>query len=213
MRAVLRGQRDADVPCGDCVGCCVSSYPIPLREGDYVARSRLPKQFVIVSPELPGQTFMGFRDDGSCPMYVDSRCSIYADRPQTCRDYDCRIYTATGLLPAGNRGIINQRITTWKFSCDDEQDRVASGAVLRAAQFIRAHSAKFPAGMRAGSPTATAVLAVKTYGVFLDDRIGSDAGPVAADKLVLRVIESAREFDSGLSGEPPQNRTADIKQE
>jgi uncharacterized protein len=211
MRAVLRGQRDADVPCGDCVGCCVSSYPIPLREGDYVARSRLPAQFAIVSPELPGRTFMGFRDDGSCPMYVDSKCSIYTDRPQTCRDYDCRIYAAAGLLPAGERSIINQRVSAWKFNCDEERDRLASEAVFRAAQFIQAHSQKFPPAMRAASPTATAVLAVKTYGVFMQESTGADA-ELTAESLVLRVIECAREFDSGLSGGSPENQAADVQQ-
>ena len=37
MRAVLKGERHADVPCDGCVGCCVSSYAIPLRPADKVA--------------------------------------------------------------------------------------------------------------------------------------------------------------------------------
>ena len=47
MRAVLRGERDADVPCGDCIGCCVSSYPIPLRPEDVRARAEVPEQFLL----------------------------------------------------------------------------------------------------------------------------------------------------------------------
>jgi uncharacterized protein len=209
MRAVLRGERDAEVPCGDCVGCCVSSYPILLRDSDQVARAIVPEQFLIASPERPGQLFMGYRDDGSCPMFVGGQCSIYADRPQTCRDYDCRIYAAAGMRPAGERSLIAQRVAAWAFTYSNEQERAASEGVLRAAQFIRAHASKFPPGMRAGSPTAAAVLAVKSYGVFLQERDGS-TDEAAADRLVSAVIESAHEFDSGFSGGSPENPAADV---
>ena len=35
-------------------------------------------------------------------MLVDGRCSIYEHRPRTCRTYDCRIFTATGLDVGAN---------------------------------------------------------------------------------------------------------------
>jgi len=189
MRAVLRGERDADVPCGDCIGCCVSSYPIPLRPEDVRARAEVPEQFLLGQSAQGERWLMGFREDGSCPFMNDRKCGIYAERPQTCRDYDCRIYAAAGLVPDGHRAVIKQRVLEWRFSFTSDDDRAAAAALRRAAQFIRAHSALFPPSMRAGSATAAAVLAVKTSSLFLTDQ----AGP--PESIVQRVMELALEFD------------------
>lgn len=196
MRAVLRGERDADVPCGDCVGCCVSSYPIPLRPRDEVARAEVPEQMLIGSA-MPGKDWvMGFRDDGSCPFFTAHSCSIYSNRPQTCRDYDCRIYAAAGMLPDGDRPLIHQRVRSWRFDCDSTRDQAAAAAVRQAAQFIRDHAGLFPPGMRAAAVTAASVLAVKTYELFLP----ADAPTAAPEEMVRRVIESAVAFDLRPSG-------------
>jgi hypothetical protein len=197
MRAVLRGERVADVPCGSCVGCCVSSYPIPLRPEDEAARAQVPEQWLL-GPARPGERWlMGFREDGSCPFLIERCCSIYAGRPQTCRDYDCRIYTAAGLLPDGDRPVIAERVGAWEFGFSSGQESADAEAVRRAAQFIREHQALFPPAMRAGSATAAAVLAVKTYPLFL-------AGtPRSAEDTVLRVVEAARAFDAGLTPVDP----------
>ncbi|MGC4029619.1 MAG: YkgJ family cysteine cluster protein [Steroidobacteraceae bacterium] len=190
MRAVLRGERSADVPCGSCVGCCVSSYPIPLRPGDEVAREQVPEQWLL-EPALPGERWlMGFREDGSCPFLEAKCCSIYADRPQTCRDYDCRIYAAAGLMPDGDRPVIAERVRAWEFAFSSEQERRDAEAMRCAARFIRQHQAQFPQAMRAGSATAAAVLAVKTYVLF----VSTDMGPTA--EMVGRVIDAAKAFDS-----------------
>ena len=196
MRAVLRGERDADVPCGDCVGCCVSSYPIPLRPRDELARALVPEQMLIGHAEPGRDWLMGFRDDGSCPFLTVGACSIYARRPQTCRDYDCRIYAATDLLPDGDRPIIAARVRAWRFEVLTPEDAAAAGAVRRAAQFIRSHSALFPPVMRASSATAAAVLAVKTYELFL----GAAEGDSSASPSVQGVIDSIWTFNKTMSG-------------
>jgi uncharacterized protein len=189
MRAVLRGERDADVPCGNCVGCCVSSYPIPLRREDVRARSEVPEQFLLGTQASGERWLMGFREDGRCPFMNQHQCDIYADRPQTCRDYDCRIYAASGLVPDGNRTVIEQRVREWEFSFSSNAERATAEALRNAAQFIRTHAALFPNGTRASSATAAAVLAVKAYPLFLTDQAGS------TEERVRRVIELAREFD------------------
>lgn len=190
MRGVLRGERVADVPCGECVGCCISSYPIPLRPRDTVARSQVPEQW-LMGPSPPGERWlMGFREDGSCPFLEKRACTIYGDRPQTCRDYDCRIYAAAGLVPDGGRAAIEQRVRSWEFRFGSDQERSEAEAVLRAARFIHGNAGLFPPDMRAGSATAAAVLAVKTYTLFLDS---GAAGPPA--ETARRVIEAARDFD------------------
>ena len=195
MRSVLRGERDADVPCGECVGCCVSSYPIPLRPMDRVALERVPPQHLHLPSASGSLARMGFREDGSCPMLCASKCSIYSDRPQTCRDYDCRIYAAAGLLPDGDRPVIRKQVLAWRFRFASAEDRDVADAVQLAAQFILRNAQQFPAAMRAGSATAAAVLAVKCHELFS----GAEC-PTSADKdapaLVQRVIAMARMFDA-----------------
>jgi len=193
MRRVLRGEQDADVPCGGCVGCCVSSYPIPLRTEDELARAQVPEQWLLGPARAGERWLMGFREDGSCPFLSERCCSIYAGRPQTCRDYDCRIYTAAGLLPDGERPVIAERVGAWEFGFSSGQESADADAVRRAAQFIRTNQALFPPALRAGSATATAVLAVKTYPLF------HGATPVAPEDMVSRVVEAARAFDAAVT--------------
>lgn len=195
MRAVLRGEREADVPCDGCVGCCVSSYPVPLRPGDQVALALVPAQHLQWSAN-GGAARMLHRADGTCPMLDSGRCTIYADRPQTCRDYDCRIYAAAGLLPDGERPLIHQRVQSWHFDCDSARDQAAAAAVRQSAQFIRDHAELFPRGMRASAATAAAVLAVKTYELFLS----ADCATTAPQEMVRSVIEAALAFDQRSSG-------------
>jgi uncharacterized protein len=195
MRAVLRGERDAEVPCGDCVGCCISAYPIPLRPNDHVALDKVPARHLHLPSESGGLARMGYGEDGNCPMLCAGRCSIYSDRPQTCRDYDCRIYAAAGLLPDGDRPVIRQRVQKWQFAFDSADDRDAAEAVQRAALFIRSHAQQFPASMRAGSATAAAVLALKCYELFLDATYqpGSDDD---ASRWIQRITAVVRRFNS-----------------
>jgi uncharacterized protein len=191
MRAVLRGEREADVPCGGCVGCCVSSYPIPLRPGDELARAQVPEQYLLGSAATGERWLMGFREDGSCPFLEARSCSIYAGRPQTCRDYDCRIYAAAGLLPDGNRPVIAERVSAWKFTYASDQEQRDARAVREAAQFIQANRARFPPAMRAGSATAVAVLSVKIYPLFISGMPAQQ--PV--EQLLRLVIDAVRDFD------------------
>lgn len=189
MRDVLRGGRDADVPCGECIGCCISSYPIPLRPGDVRARAEVPEQYLLGQAGHGQRWLMGFREDGSCPFMNSHRCDIYAARPQTCRDYDCRIYAATGQVPDGGREVIERRVREWRFECATDEERADAAALRRAAQFIRTHAGLFPPAMRATSATAAAVLAVKTYPLFRsEDELPPDA-------LAEQVMKLAREFD------------------
>ncbi len=191
MRAVLRGLQDADVPCDGCVGCCVSSYPIPLRATDQVALERVPAEHLKLALG-EGRAVMGYRGDGTCPMLEARCCTIYSDRPQTCRDYDCRIYAAAGFVPDGDRPVIQERVLEWEFRFEDTQVGVMAKAMRDAATFIRRHADQFPMAMRAGSATAAAVLAVKTCELFLPPGPGEGAG---SDVLVQRIIAAARAFD------------------
>jgi Fe-S-cluster containining protein len=197
MRASLRGDAGTDVPCGDCVGCCVSSYYIPVRPQDEAARARVPANLLVDAPGMPpGHKMMGYYADGTCPMLSDRKCSIYHHRPQTCRDYDCRIFAAAGIEPGGpDKAVINQRVNAWRFAYPTEADRRAHAAVRAAADFIRARKSSFPGGRAPDAPTGIAVLAVKAYPIFMDT-----AGQVGEDADVAKaIIEASREFDAGRS--------------
>src|SRR3954464_10590681 len=77
MRASLRGDVGTDVPCGSCVGCCVSSYHIPIRLQDAAARSVIPPVLLVRAPGQPsGHSMMGYMEDGTCPMLHGGKCSI-----------------------------------------------------------------------------------------------------------------------------------------
>lgn len=193
MRAVLRGEAEADVPCDGCVGCCVSSYYIPLRPADAVALLRVPDRYLQWPAAKGDVARMGYREDGTCPMLVERRCTIYADRPRTCRDYDCRIYAAAGLTPDGDRPVIQERVKEWRFTHAGDAERQREASVRRAAQFIRLHAALFPEALRAHSATAAAVLAVKVHDLF-GGETPLDQAAVAA--RVRQVVDSARAFDA-----------------
>lgn len=191
MQQVLRGGREADVPCDGCVGCCVSGYPVPLRPQDGAALDRVP--VACLSLPLDGRLArMLPREDGTCPMFEGGGCRIYVDRPQTCRDYDCRIYAAAGLEPDGERPVIRQRVREWRFGFEDEADEARAVAVRRAAAFIRGHAASFPPRLRAHSAAAASVLAVKVHGLFMRP---DDATPPA--QRVAEVLAAAEAFDAG----------------
>lgn len=196
MRASLRGTAGTDVPCGDCVGCCVSSYFIPVRFADKAAREWIPPQLLVRTSGMPeGDRLMGYREDGTCPMLdTDRRCTIYEHRPQTCRDYDCRIFAAAGIDAGGSdKHVINRRVRAWRFTYASEEDRLTHEAVRNAASFIQERRNSFPGGRAPTAPTGIAVLAVKAYGVFLDPGLHDKSD----EEIAMAIIKASGAFDAG----------------
>lgn len=193
-RESLLGVRGANVPCGDCVGCCVSSYFIPVRPEDREALDAIPARYLVHAPNEPrGQWLMGYREDGTCPMLSDNKCTIYGQRPQTCRDYDCRVFAASGIDAGGDdKSVINRRVRAWRFSYPSAADRAAHEAVKAAASFIADKRDRFPGGRAPTAPTGIAVLALKVYAVFLDPAIARK--PDA--EIALAIIAASRDFDA-----------------
>ncbi|MFT3906479.1 MAG: YkgJ family cysteine cluster protein [Steroidobacteraceae bacterium] len=191
-RTALRGRGGMQVPCGECVGCCTSHYAILLRPHD-AALDIVP---AALQASVPGMHYpharMLPRSDGSCPMFNEGRCAIYAHRPQTCLDYDCRVFAAAGLL-AGDRPIINARIGAWRFEYEDEAARRAHAAIRAAATFVQQHAQAFPAGWAPTNPSGVAVLAIKVYELFVAD--GAN-GPPDVIERAARIVQSSREFGS-----------------
>jgi hypothetical protein len=194
-RAALRGEAGMDVPCGDCTGCCTSGYSIQLRPADTLALAAVPPHWLVESAGFaPGQQTLAPRSDGTCRMLEAGRCTIYAQRPQTCLDYDCRVFAAAGIDAGGaDKAVINRRVREWRFDYPSGDDRRAHDAVRAAAAFIR-RAGDGAAGIRLPtSPMGIAVLALKVSEVFLDP-----ARATLDDAALGReLVAAAREFDRG----------------
>lgn len=193
MRRSLKGSEGMDVPCGDCVGCCVSGYSVQLRPEDQRARAMIPAQLLVSPPGFPAAHLtVQPRPNGLCPMLHDAKCTIYHVRPQTCLDYDCRIFAAAA-IDAG-KSIIDKRVREWRFSYPTEEDWREHEAVRAAAAFIREHRDSFPVRVPT-APMGVAVFAIKGYAVFLDPE--TRAKP--ARDLARAMLELIRTFDQDAS--------------
>ena len=163
MEAALRGEADADVPCGACTACCTSSQFVHIGPDEADTLARIPAALLFPAPRMPrGHVLLGYDERGHCPMLADGGCSIYEHRPRTCRTYDCRIFTATGLAvddgdPA-KAGIARQA-RRWAFTCPTDDDRRRHAAVRSAVATLQAAG---PAGPGRPSTTELAVRAIET---------------------------------------------------
>jgi hypothetical protein len=128
----------------------------------------VPRELLFPAPGLPkGHVVLGYDDKGHCPMLVDDRCSIYEDRPRTCRNFDCRVFPAAGLSPdEDGKALMTAQVRRWKFSFPTARDAVQHAAVQAAAAFLRAHPECFPRG---SVPNATqlSILALEIHETFL----------------------------------------------
>jgi uncharacterized protein len=169
MQGALRGERDADVPCGGCSACCTSSQFVHIGPDETDALAHIPAELLVPAPRLaPGHVVLGYDERGHCPMLVAGRCSIYEHRPRTCRTYDCRVFPAAGIgIGAGDEGAIARRARRFTFDFPEEADRVEHAAVRAAADFIAAHQDVLPDAAPV-NPTEHAVLAIELHGAFLE---------------------------------------------
>lgn len=123
-------------------------------------------------------------------MLAAGKCTVYDVRPQTCLDYDCRIFAAAGIEAGEGKTVINRRVRGWRFSYASDADKRAHEAVRSAAVFIRERSSSF-AGRVPTAPMGIAVLAIKAYAIFLDPDVASKN-----DRDLAKAIGAAsRAFD------------------
>jgi len=137
---------------------------------------RIPRALLFPAPGLPkGHVLMGYSDKGHCPMLVGNKCSIYEDRPQTCRDYDCRVFAATGVPVDQSQTEIADRVKAWAFHYESEASREEHLILQEAAAFLQRNKDLFPPGSLPGYPVQMAALAVSIYRLFAGMRAMSDA--------------------------------------
>jgi len=95
-------------------------------------------------------------------------CSIYDDRPQTCRDFDCRVFTITGVDPEeAALADIRARTLRWHML---EAEPMSDAALLHlgaqnAARFLAKHADQL-GDLATHTSTQRAVIAVQLAPVF-----------------------------------------------
>ena len=187
----IRGDGESDVPCGSCTACCTSSQFIHIGPDERDTLAHIPKALLFPAPGLPrGHVLMGYDERGHCPMLVEERCTIYEQRPRTCRTYDCRIFPAAGVvLDDGDKSRINRQARPRRFEFTTDDDRTRQLAVEAAAVYLVQHRAELSEGSVPRNETALAVLAIEVHKAFLrrDDRTG--AGSLVDPDL--RVVDEA----------------------
>jgi len=129
---------------------------------------RIPRALLFPAPGLPkGHLLMGYNDQGACPMLIDNQCSIYEHRPQTCRDYDCRVFAATGIkIDSRTQSEIANRVQAWQFDYPTDAAREQHHLVKQAAAFLEQHRDLFPPGTLPNYPVQLAAIAILVYRLF-----------------------------------------------
>ncbi len=137
VQAALRGEGATDVPCGTCVACCSSSQFVHIAPDEVDALAHIPAALRFPAPFAPkGHVLLGYDEHGRCPMLVDGGCSIYEHRPRTCRTYDCRVFTATGVGPDPDKPAIVRQAARWRFTHDTAEGHALARAARAAAGFV-----------------------------------------------------------------------------
>lgn len=114
-----------DVPCNGCTACCRDPMMfVDLTEAEAHHFKAHKSDRVTKGWELDR------KENGECVYLIDNRCSIYADRPQSCRGYDCRLHLLG--LPVGTDQdvLVNEGLSRWRyFSLPTVEDKVMHLAI------------------------------------------------------------------------------------
>jgi len=204
LEQIRRSQKTGEpvnVPCGGCSACCISSYFIHIKPCETGTIAKIPKELMFPAPGLPaGNVLLGYNKKGHCPMFIGCKCSIYKYRPETCRTYDCRIFTATGMQPDDDKVLISRQVNRWKFKFENGRDLKEFSAVRAAARFINEHAESFPEGFIPVNSPQRALVAIKVYKVFLDHAYENEKETVLKpdQKIIKAVIDSYKNFENNM---------------
>ena len=188
--AARTGGEGVDVPCGSCIACCSSSYFVHVEPSDVAALAVIPAALLFDAPGLaPGHKLLGYDENGCCPMLVAGQCSIYAHRPLTCRQFDCRVLAAANVHEDDDKPKIRRQASRWRFEMESPEAKAAAAAVEHAATFFRVNADAFPPGALPRNAPQRAMLAIRFYALFL----GAESTPVDVTVAeVMRQLQAPR---------------------
>jgi hypothetical protein len=99
------------VPCAGCSACCYyAGVPVDKKRD----RSRLPH--LLTERDHDGELVLQRRADGACAHLGNRGCMIYEHRPSACRSFDCRAFSAMGLVEHCDP---NHRTPDWEFAAPE----------------------------------------------------------------------------------------------
>ena len=99
------------VPCAGCSACCYyAGVPVDKQRD----RSRLPH--LLTERDHDGELVLQRRADGACVHLGDRGCMIYEHRPSACRSFDCRAFSAMGLVEHCDP---SHRTPDWEFAAPE----------------------------------------------------------------------------------------------
>jgi len=187
---IIKTKGESDVACEECSACCNSSYFVHITPNDKDAIKHIPKELTFIAPGMPkGHLLLGYDSKGHCPMFTNNKCSIYEFRPQTCRQYDCRVFPATGIKNSEKgKEVIAKQSERWKFDFKNKKDKEAFEAVQASAKFIRKNASHFPSGFLPSNATQQAVLAIAVSEIFINKSIPKNATIPETVKLLVESV-------------------------
>jgi Fe-S-cluster containining protein len=191
LRAQTQAEPAGDVPCGDCNACCKASYFISIDSDERETIAHIPAVHLTQTTRAGEPTWTLDQSGGACcPMLVDGACSIYAQRPRTCRRFDCRVFAAAAVgLGTGPRAAVNERVWQWRFDYSTELDAACQSAVLAAAAFMQRRADLIDPEVAPADTAELAKAAVFIYELFLEPcaaSVESDATLAGAIDQKLR---------------------------
>lgn len=195
VQPAVSNDLESDVPCGECNACCRASYFIHVTPQDVDAIAAIPAELLFSAPGAPdGYQLMGFNEQGQCPMLLEGRCSIYADRPSACRTYDCRVFAAADIEAGGSEKVdVNERVLRWQFSYADTQAQLAQAAVTKVAQLVVDCAEVFVAAgakVDPGAASPIARFAIEKHAQLLDihEQIAATGQSLSDEALAQRLV-------------------------
>jgi hypothetical protein len=169
---------------------------------------RIPETLLFPAPGLPkGHVLMGYGNMGQCPMLIDNECSIYEHRPQTCRNYDCRVFTGTGVrVDEHNQPEIAERVNRWRFSYRTMESRAEQTTLLKAAAFLQRNRDLFPDGSLPSQPGPLAAIAVRIHRLFAETSAQTNRPDAETVHAIMTALSQQR--SSAKSSAPPRSSSS-----
>lgn len=191
MRETLQKESGVYVQCGECTACCTSSYFIHIKAKETGTLAGIPKKLLFDAPGQPkGNVLLGYDRHGRCPMLKNNKCSIYDNRPLTCRIYDCRVFAAAGIDAGDDKEDITKQVIRWNFDYPGKQDIEEQNAVRAAVHFLQENKKLLPEDISPNNHSQLAILAIKVYKVFLKTDRSSGCSTSEIAEKICREYES-----------------------
>ena len=122
----------ADVPCGSCSQCCRAGYRIDVLPHEVHPRMRTRR--------AGGRLALDLAPDGACVHLVNGKCEIYANRPNACRTFDCRVMFFAGMRY--HEGTVrNWMVDQWYTRLDTRDDAIYALGLAGAARQLHREGA------------------------------------------------------------------------